>query len=81
MEDNRATNKAVSLVNEMIHQKMNDPNHRALSNGEKCDCTKDLDFIRDTLVSQQKQFDRAKRIGIEIVKKLELDLIGKRLSI
>ena len=65
MEDNRATNKAVSLVNEMIHQKMNDPNHRALSIGEKCDCTKDLDFIRDTLVSQQKQFDWSRNLGFK----------------
>ena len=53
MEDNRATNKAVSLVNEMIHQKMNDPHHRFLSIGETCDCTKDLKFIEDTLVNQR----------------------------
>jgi len=45
---------------------MNDPNHRFLSIGETCDCTKDLQFIQDTLVETQKlikEFDNVDHTG------------------
>ena len=44
---------AINLVKHLIHQKMNDPHHRFLSIGETCDCTKDLQFIEETLVTQR----------------------------